>query len=204
MVVGGIYTFVSFLILFFLLSPLLSGVISYLCDLYRYRNTEVSVPPSEIFGSYMSLEAILRSWKIVLLRLGCLLLVPLALISSLYIGDLLFWILGTVFGNVGSVISEIMTYVLCAAFLLGALYLCYLTHPLLYLTSVYPDMPIGRCLSLGAERMKRHFPDRISLFFGFLPWILGSVLSVGILFFIYVLPYMLFTDISFCTDIRTD
>ena len=196
-----VFVFCAAFFLFLLLSPLLPGLKAYCCDLYRSRTEEaLRVPPTEVFCCYASLEAVVRAWKLVFFRMTAIAALPLALLISVWISELL----RAVCPPLLSVLCGIFAAVLL---LIPACILCVLTTPLLYLSVTRPELTVSGCLRESARVMRYRIPEYLVFRLGFLPWLLLSVCSAGLLFFVYVLPYLIFADISFCfyscSDIRS-
>jgi len=68
-----------------------------------------------------------------------------------------------------------------------------------YIAIKNPDMSLRMCSSKAAKLMRGHKVESVVLNFSFFGWILLSLFTAGVLFVIFVIPYMLLSIISFCS-----
>ncbi len=200
-----IYRPVSFLVLFLLLTPLYPGFLSYLYDLYRSQaKGSGHVPPTELFCYYANLSSAMRAWVLSLIRILVYLLIPvfvwLFITAERFLHPLFtalhpiagFWIKNLLLCSIGFLI-------------LLAVFCCNIHADIFTIYAVTrPELPLRVCYQRSRTFIRRHMAEGMWLDCSFLPWLFLSILSAGILFFFYVLPYYLFTFISFYVHISAE
>lgn len=186
-----------YLVWYLLLSPLLMGLLYYYTDLYRAAHGEgaAHVPPSVIFSPYSSLRTVVRAWGQITLVLSVCALIPLSLLPFGYVLRML-----------SSPHTGSLTVVLTAlggvtAFLAALGFGARLT-PFLFLSAARPELSlldaVRRTWHIGADFALTGILLQLGLIVGTL---LSLFLTMGILFFIYVLPIAVFTYIGFCHEL---
>ncbi len=199
-----VYRVCSILILFLLLSPLYMGLVTYLVDVYHTRSANIGhVPQTGLFCFYAGIESAVRAWLVTLVRLIGVALYP---ISAQLIFILAKYML-PFFGkhNTVGVAIGILLLITISLFLLSAV----LTLDLYFKTVVIyavmrPTSSIFFCLRIAASHVKAHFTEGLLLLLDFTPWMILSVLSAGVLFFLFVLPYILFSEISYSVHLMME
>ena len=188
----GIY-WILHIMQFLLLSPLAIGLLYFYTDLFRAAHGDgpINVPPSVIFSPYASGTSILHAWLQSLFSLPLLSLIPASFFPLYFAGSKLLdpnaFTVSTLLW-LGSVIA-----------FLAVLYLNARLLPALFLSAVYPERSFGHVIRMTWHTTKNTVLTGILLQLGLLAAAAVSVLlTAGILFFFYVLPFSVFTYIGYC------
>ncbi len=182
-----LYMSLSLLLIF----PLLYGVIKFEICCIEKKNVSVSV----MFDTFSSVELLLRSYSVFLsflLRVLPLYVLPFAL--GLYIDGGYYKLLLQNSYFVGNV--DVVYFLLNLVMFLLYLVSFVLTGKRfvgLYISVKREDLPVARCFQMG-NLCSHSFSGEITMLnFTFVPLVVISMFSLGVLFVIYTLPYILLT-----------
>ena len=183
------------------LTPLLFGGLTFFYDLYlAYQNDSPTTPPiAVIFSGYASIQTMLRAISGAFLLLSLLLIFVLVGCFTYFSYDLLCE-LSSHF-QVSLLTKPVLLVIIVMLTLL--LFFCALIplirfSPAAYLLIKYPGRSIPQCFKAALAATKGQVKDAVIGFLSFLLLLIPSILSVGVFFFIYVLPHTLFLYLSFC------
>lgn len=200
-----VYDAASGVLLFLLLSPLYPGIVSYLYDLCRTKKSGgARVPITEVFCFYSGLEQAVRGWAVSFLRLTALIPLLFAYVGFVFLEDLYLPSIAGLPTQVTAVIFEVLIYAGTVLLIFTAMFMSLRAEFFVFFTVTRPELPISSCIRLSGNMMKRRAGEGIHLILSFVPLFILSVLSAGILFFIYFLPYYLFTFLIFCAAVTTE
>ena len=181
---------------FLLLSPLLIGLLYYYTDLFRFAHGDgpSHVPPTVIFSPYASVSSAARAWWQTAVGLILFALVPLSFAPMYFSGRLLSenrfmpWGVLILFG--------------CIILFLTVLYLNARLLPAAFLSAVHPEYAFGTVLRRTWDCTRSASLTGVLLQLELLAAsLLSMFLTVGIVYFIYVLPIAVFSYIGYCHDI---
>ena len=185
-----------YIVWFLLLSPLSVGLLYYYTDLFRaaHGDGRSHVPPAVIFSPYASLLSVVRAWGQVFMTLLLCALIPLSLLP-LYMAC-------TSILQAHAVMPAILLLLGGIVLFLCVLYLNARLTPVLFLSSVHPELSFGDAVRRTWKTARTTAVTGVLLQLGLLAaGVCSLVLTAGIVFFIYVLPVAVFTYIGYCHDL---
>lgn len=188
---------VLYLVWYLLLSPLPVGLLYYYTDLYRAAHGEgVShVPPAVLFSPYSSLRTVVRAWGQSALVLFLCALLPLSVLPTVHALRIF---IKTGVGSLTAVLSALCGVI---AFL-AVLYFRARLVPFLFLSATRPELSlldaVRRTWRISADFALTGVLLQLGLI---VTTLLSLFLTMGILFFVYVLPIAVFTYIGYCHEL---
>ena len=180
----------------FLLSPLLIGLLYYYTDLFRSAHGDgpSHIPPSVVFSPYASRSSVVRSWWQTIGGVILTALIP-ASFAALYFSGRLLLSNRAIFPGIPALLASIVLF-------LSVLYLNARLMPAAFLSAMHPEYAFGTVLHKTWISTQSTAITGILLQLGL--WaasVLSLFLTVGIAYFVYVLPIAVFTYIGYCHDI---
>ena len=199
-----VYSLFSSVILFLMLSPLYVGFVTYLIDVYHTRSANIGhVPHTDIFCFYSGIESAVRAWRIAFFRLIGLALFP-AFAQLLYLFAKATLPFLEKQNAIGALLGLLCFIVIALLLFAVALTVDLYAKVFLIYTVIQPTSSLLACLHTALRHFVVRIKEGIILLFQFTPWMLLSLLSAGVLFLLYALPYILFSEISYCIHLMME
>ena len=165
----------------FLLYPLFVGLWYVAARLANGNSAEFV----EIFEYYSSFKKIRKAWAV-----GAVIQLPLTFISLMQTTLLLIstdtMLLKALLPGINIIIT--VFYFFLAVFISGRLF------PFVNSVVCGGDQPVSLCLKASLKATKGKMWKLFAFYLSFIPWILLSLLTVGVLFVIFTFPYMLIAE----------
>ncbi len=173
--------------------PLMFLIASPLCLGY-YRMTIKAaygerISLKEVFRYYSGFRLLLKSWLVSAVAALPLLVVTLSLAVIMTVPE--------------GIILSIVSFIVVPILVFGAFILNLMTMPTVYAFICSDDKDPFKCLSVSVKKSARHTFRILGFRLGFIPLILLSFCTVGVLFPIYTIPYMTVTEIYFSEYLLT-
>jgi len=164
-----------------LIFPLFMGVVRVAAKLSNDNPTEIV----EIFEYYGSFKKLGKAWAV-----GAIIQLPITVISLIqailpFISTNEFY-LKTIIPALNFGLNTL--YFFSLIFILGRLF------PFINSVVCGGDQPVSLCLKASLKSTKGKMWKLFAFYLSFIPWILLSALTVGVLFIIFTFPYMLIAE----------
>lgn len=166
---------------FFLISPLFVGAYALTIKAAQKSN----VPFSTVFQYYTSLKSISKTWVVSAIINGpfTLLCITFRVFSFFYKNiaiDILYYVLALILLLIMGKFSSILNAVICGG-----------------------DQKISTCIVYAIKSSRKYIWNMFVFLISFLWWICLSIVSVGILFIIFTIPYIMVSHTLYTTYILT-
>ena len=173
--------------------PLMFLIASPLCLGY-YRMTIKAaygerISLKEVFRYYSGFRLLLKSWLVSAVAALPLLVVTLSLAVIMTVPE--------------GIILSIVSFIVVPILVFGAFILNLMTTPTVYAFICSDDGNPFKCLFVSVKKSARHTFRILGFRLGFIPLILLSFCTVGVLFPIYTIPYITVTEIYFSEYLLT-
>ncbi len=182
-------------LLVLLVLPIIFGIFNFASDIYE--SSGVSSGVGEIFENFASAKNLSRCYRIIYSFAWRIVLFAFLLVSLYFGSDIIYQKIYDIRGFQTALAVLVASYVLLGVIFAAGCILMMRNMLIIYIASKNPEMSIHSASKASAYVMRGHKIECFTLFCSFIGWILLSVLTFGILFFMFTLPYMMVTFAAF-------
>ncbi len=183
------------LLIVLLVFPVLMGLSNFASDVYESNGASSGV--GEVFESFSSTRQLARSYRIIFSYMWRILLFAAIGAIGYYAIDLVYRMMYDKGDFTYALLAMISSYLFITAVTAICILVCMRGFLTSYIANKNPEMEVHRAAKASAYAMKGNKTEAFTLACSFIGWIALSVLTMGILLFMFTLPYMMLTFASF-------
>ncbi len=183
------------LLIVLLVFPILIGLSNFASDVYESSGASSGV--GEVFESFSSTKQLARSYRIIFSYMWRIILFAVIGAAGYYATDFLYRIMYARGDFTAALLVMISSYLFITAVVAICVFVCMRGFLTSYIANKNPEMEIHRAAKASAYAMKGYKTEAFTLVCSFIGWLFLSVMTMGILLFMFTLPYMMLTFASF-------